>query len=409
MSARARETAPRGTAALAFSGGLDTSYCVLALRREGYEVVTVTAQTGGFDAEEVARIESRARALGVRSHRTVDARPALFERVLAHLIRGNVLKGARYPLSVAAERVVTAEAVAAAARETGAAALAHGSTGAGNDQIRFDIAFAALAPALPVLTPIRDGGLSREQTSATLREAGFPVEARTQTYSVNAGIWGTTVGGGATHDPWAAIPDEVWGDREPVPAEPRDIIVGFEAGLPVSLDGRAMAPVPLLDALNAAGHRYRAGRGIHTGQTILGFTGRIAFAAPAALILVAAHREIEKLVLTAEQQRAKETLAQTYGALLHEGRFYDPVMRDIEAFFASADRPVSGEARVRLSAGRFEVTGVRSPEALGARSGARYGESAGAWGPEAPRGLAAFLGMPGRLAAVRDQEAGPRT
>ncbi len=396
-------TAGKKTAALAFSGGLDTSYCVLALRQAGWRVATVTAQTGGFDAAEVARIEARAKELGVERHRTVDARPALFDRVLSHLIRGNVLKGSRYPLSVAAERVVTAEAVAAAALEEGAAALAHGSTGAGNDQIRFDIAFAALAPDLPVLTPIRDGNLQRDATANALRAAGFRVEAKTQTYSVNQGLWGTTVGGGATHDPSAEIPPEVYGDRVPPPERPLDVTIDFERGLPVGRDGKRRGAVALLTDLNETGTLYRVGRGIHVGQTILGFTGRIAFAAPAALILIEAHRELTKLTHTAEQLRAVDALAATYGTLLHEGRFWDPVMRDIEAFLEHADRRANGSVRVRLHPHRFEIVSAGSPDALGARSGARYGESSGGWGAEGPKGFSHFLGMPGRLAALREQ------
>ncbi|MBI4229702.1 MAG: argininosuccinate synthase [Planctomycetes bacterium] len=391
------------TAVLAFSGGLDTSFCVLALKQAGWRVATVTAQTGGFDAAEVARIEARAKELGVAKHRTVDARAALFERVLTHLIRGNVLKGARYPLSVAAERVVTAEAVARAAREEGAGAIAHGSTGAGNDQIRFDIAFAALAPDLPVLTPIRDGNLQRDTTAKALRDAGFQVAANTQTYSVNQGLWGTTVGGGATHDPSSEIPQEVYGDREASPDRPLDLTIDFETGIPVGQNGKRREAVALLTDLNEIGTRYRVGRGIHVGQTILGFTGRIAFAAPSALVLIEAHRELTKLTHTAEQLRAIDALAATYGALLHEGRFWDPVMRDIEAFLAHADRRANGAVRVRLHPHRFEIVSAQSPDALGARSGAKYGESAGGWGAEGPKGFSHFLGMPGRLAALREQ------
>ena len=385
---------------LAFSGGLDTTFCVLWLMKElGAEVITVTVDTGGFSSEELTAIAARSKSLGAVSHQTIDGRAEVFARFAVPLIQGNVLRGRAYPLSVAAERVLQAEVVARVARELGADGVAHGSTGAGNDQVRFDAVFQVLLPNVKVHTPIRDLGLSRQEETDYLAKFGVPVPAKTVSYSVNAGLWGTTVGGGATHDPWAEIPDSAFPSAsETSPAKSLDVVVGFEKGVPISLDGKTMGGVSLVQALHALGRTYALGRGIHMGDTILGIKGRIAFEAPAPLMLIAAHNELEKLVLTRWQGFWKNHIGEFYGQMLHEGLYFDPVMRDIEAMIASSQETVTGEARLRLRSGHFDVTGVKSPFSMVAGA-ATYGETTRLWtGPEAA-GFAKLHALPMTLAA----------
>ncbi len=366
---------------LAFSGGLDTTYCAAWLREQGWAVHTCAVQTGGFDADELALLESRARAAGVADHVTIDARQELFDDYLRYLIFANALRGDVYPLSVSAERVVQARKVAEHALRLGADAVAHGSTGAGNDQVRFDVAFRVLAPQLAVLSPIRDQQLTREQETAYLARAGVSVPPKTTVYSLNRGLWGVTIGGGETHRSDGVLPESAYVLTPPPdrrPADPEDIELTFERGVPVALAGRACEPVALLERLNALAGRHGVGRGVHVGDTILGIKGRVAFEAPAAVTLIAAHRELEKLVLSRQQQLWKRTLGDLYGALLHEARYFDPLMRDLEAFLTSSQRSVTGSVRVRLHAGQATVLGATSPHSL-LSAGARYGETSALW------------------------------
>ncbi|RMG47493.1 MAG: argininosuccinate synthase [Acidobacteria bacterium] len=387
---------------LAFSGGLDTTFCAAWLRRErGAEVVTVTVDTGGTGREEREAIALRAREAGAAEHREIDARQAVFDRFIAHLIRGNVLRGEVYPLSVAAERTQQAIEVARVARELGADAVAHGSTGAGNDQVRFDVAFRCLLPGVPILTPVRDLGLAREDAVAYLEKAGIPAPPSRGLYSVNRGLWGTTIGGGWTHDPWKPPPEDAWdgvGD-----AGPCEVVVGWEEGLPVSLDGRPLRGPELVEELAELTRARGIGRGIHVGETVLGIKGRIGFEAGAAVVLIAAHRELEKLCLTRWQAFWKDHLARFYGDRLHEGQAFDPVMRDIEAMIASSQRHVCGETRVRLEPGRFAVNGARSPRSLMAPDVARYGETHHLWDGSEARAFAKLAAIPSILAARRDE------
>jgi len=385
---------------LAFSGGLDTTFCALWLQKElGADVLTVTVDTGGFSPEELAAIAARAKSLGVVEHRTVDGRAEVFSRFAVPLIRGNILRGRVYPLSVSAERVLQAEVVARVAREVGADGVSHGSTGAGNDQVRFDAVFQVLLPGATIHTPVRSLGWSRQQETDYLAKLGVPVPAKTVSYSVNAGLWGTTVGGGQTHDPWSEVPDSAFPSASAdAPAEGQDVVVGFEKGVPVSLDGAALDGVALVQKLHALGRAYAVGRGIHMGDTILGIKGRIAFEAPAPLMLIAAHQELEKLVLTRWQVFWKSQLGEFYGQMLHEGLYYDPVMRDIEAFLAQSQETVTGEARLRLRAGRFDVTGVKSPFSMVAGA-ATYGETTRLWSGAEAAGFAKLHALPMTLAA----------
>ncbi|MGH8377785.1 MAG: argininosuccinate synthase domain-containing protein, partial [Gammaproteobacteria bacterium] len=295
---------------LAFSGGLDTSFCVIYLREQGYKVTTVTVNTGGFSAQELKRIESMSPKLGALAHRTIDARAELFDRYLRYLIYGNVLRGNLYPLSVSAERVAQAAKVVAVANQVGATALAHGSTGAGNDQVRFDVAFRALAPELDLITPIRSLGLSRAQEMQFLKEHGFEFPEKTQHYSVNEGMWGTSVGGRETLDSWSMLPQSAFpgGEIDAAKLAPKALTLRFKRGVPIAIDGSVLDPVALIVRLNAVGREYGIGRGVHLGDTILGIKGRVGFEAPAAHLLIGAHRELEKLTLTGKQLFWKDTL-----------------------------------------------------------------------------------------------------
>lgn len=387
--------------ALAFSGGLDTSFCVAYLARERRaEVVTVTVDTGGMDREQLDLVAAQSRATGAAAHREVDARQAVWDRFVSTLIRGNVLRGGVYPVSVAAERTQQAMEVAAVARDVGAEAVAHGSTGAGNDQIRFDVAFAVLLPGVPILAPIRSLGMAREQAIAYLEKHGIPVPAGAGTYSVNRGLWGTTLGGGWTHDPWAGPPADAWPDGSPDPTRrPTEVTIAWREGLPVGIDGAVLGGPRLVEELEARLRPYGIGRGVHLGETVLGIKGRVGFEAGAAVVLVHAHRELEKLVLTRWQSFWKDHVAQFWGDRLHEGQAFDPVMGDIEALISSSQRRVEGETRIRLEPGRFSVEGVRSPYSLMDPAVARYGESHAQWTGEEARAFAKIAAIPAVLAA----------
>ena len=384
---------------LAFSGGLDTSFCVIHLKALGHEVHTVTVDTGGFSKEELARIEALAPKLGAASHTTIDARQELFDDYLKFLIAGNVLRGGLYPLSVSAERVCQAKRVVAHARVIGATALAHGSTGAGNDQVRFDVAFRTLAPDLVLLAPIRELAPSRAEERAFLEQHGFSFPEKTESYSINEGMWGTSVGGKETHDPWQHLPDEAYpaGAVDPnLPA--RTVVVAFGNGVPVSLDGQDLGPVGVIQALNTLGSPYGIGRGLHLGDTILGIKGRVGFEAPAAHLLITAHRELEKLVLSGKQLFWKETLGNLYGGFLHEGHFFDPLCRDLEAFLTSSQATVTGQVRLTLYPRAFAVEGIQSPFSLMRKDLASYGEGTALWTGAEAAGFTKIFGVPQQLA-----------
>ena len=388
----------RGPLALAFSGGLDTSFCVPRLAEDGWLVHTVYVDTGGSTAEERAAIRRQAEAVGAVSHQEIDARAQVYDRFVRFLIQGNVLRGEVYPLSVAAERTQQAVSVVEAARRIGARAVAHGSTGAGNDQVRFDVALRVLAPDLEIVTPIRDLGVKREQAIAYLEQRGLPVPAKAGAYSINRGLWGTTWGGGWTHDTWAGPPADLLDPPADAPAA-REIVLAWEQGLPVRLDGAPLEGAPLVAALGDLCEAYGIGRNIHVGETALGIKGRIGFEAGAAVMLITAHRELEKLVLTKWQTFWKDHLSRFYGDRLHEGQYFDPALRDIEALITSSQERVTGDTRLRLAPGRFLVTGTRSPFSLMDRSVATYGEENRLWTGEEARAFARIGAIPSLLAA----------
>jgi argininosuccinate synthase len=396
-------------AVLAFSGGLDTTYCAVWLREQGYDVHTVTVQTGGFDADELAAIERHARSLGVAEHTTIDARRELFDSCLRYLIYANTLRGEVYPLCVSAERSVQARACAEHADRIGAKALVHGSTGAGNDQVRFDIAFRIFAPQADVLTPIRAQRLTREQETAYLAARGVHVPARTTRYSINRGLWGATIGGGETHRDDTPLPEDchvLTAAPAQRPAQAETVSIEFQRGVPVALDGQSLEPVRLLETLNARAGRHGVGRGVHVGDTIIGIKGRVVYEAPAAAVLIPAHRELEKRVLSRQQQFWKRTLGDLYGQMVHEARGFDPLARDLEAFLESSQKMVSGRVGVQLHAGGATVVSVSSPHSLLEVRQALYGESSALWTGEEAAGFAKLYGMQDWLLARHRAGAG---
>ncbi len=397
-------------AVLAFSGGLDTSFCVPWLQEQGYAVVTVTVDTGGFSPDDVAAIEARAAELGVYAHHTLDGRRALWDLLVGYIIKGNVLRGEVYPLCAGPERLVQAMQVVEIARLYGATTIAHGSTGAGNDQVRFDLAIRVLLPEATIVTPIREIGASRDAEVAYLAKHGVTIPPKTGRYSINKGLLGTTIGGGETLNAWDYPPDAAFLDTvapEDAPDTPAVLTLTFEQGLPVAIDGQALAPLDLMAALAAIGGQHGVGRGIHLGNTILGLKGRIAFEAPAALIAITAHRELEKLVLTKQQAFWKDHLAEVYGNNLHEGLYFDPGMRDIEALIDSSQTTVTGDVRVRLYKGHIQVEGCRSPYSLLDRKVGTYGETTRAWTGAEAAAFCKLYGLQSVIAARR--EAPPAT
>lgn len=384
---------------LAYSGGLDTSFLVPWLaERHHRPVITVTVDTGGIDAGTAEALATRARALGAVAHHQIDARADYFEQVLRFLIMGNVRRGQLYPLCVGAERVMQAQTIARVARTLGSNTVAHGCTAAGNDQVRFEVALRTLAPDLEVLAPVRDEALRREDELGYLRERRLPVPASGGRYSINRGLWGVTIGGRETLTSSGSIPEDAWllsRDAFTRPREPERHVLGFREGRPVTLDGKESSPVEIIEALEALASPFGIGRGIHLGDTIIGTKGRVAFEAPAAEVLLAAHRELEKLTLTARQQRIKEQVAQPYGDLVHEGQLLDPVCRDIEALLLSSQRRVTGEVKLLMRTGSLFIEGVESPYSLMAASRGVYGEAAGEWSARDALGFSRIASLPG--------------
>jgi len=386
---------------LAYSGGLDTSFCVPWLK-ETYNrpVVTVCINTGGLDDAAAASLEERAMALGAQEHVLVEARQIFFDRVLKFLIAGNARRGNLYPLCVGAERGIQATLLAELASERGSTTVAHGCTAAGNDQVRFEVALRTVNPALEVLAPVRDQAFQRDQQIAYLKDNNYPMPPSGGEYSINRGMWGVSIGGIETLTSQDTIPEAEWvlssgAFEKNLPAQ--ELTVSFAGGIPVALNGKAMGEVDLIEELETIGGEYAIGRGIHLGDTVLGTKGRVAFEAPAAEILLNAHRELEKLTLSSLQMKIKESVAQSYSDFVHEGKQLDPVCRDIEALLESSQESVTGDVKLVLRAGSLFVAGVDSPYSLMAATKGVYGEAAGEWTPQDALGYSRILALPGML------------
>jgi len=386
---------------LAFSGGLDTSFCVPWLRQTyGRDVITATVDTGGIDAAAAVALEQRSRELGAIEHILIDCKADFFDTVITHLIAGNVLRGQAYPLCVGAERGLQAARLAQLAKSRGATTVAHGCTAAGNDQVRFEVALRTLHPGLEILAPVRDNSWVREEQLSYLADHGLPLPAQGSDYSINRGLWGVTIGGQQTLTSENSIPEGAWvlsANAFSDPAAPSQHTLEYCAGVPVALDGEALAPVALIEKLEVLAGRYGIGRGIHVGDTVLGTKGRVAFEAPAAITLINTHRELEKLVLSAQQIRVKDSIAAVYGDLVHEGKQLDLVCADIEALLNSSQQRVSGTVKFALRPGNLFVEGVTSRYSLLAATKGVYGESAGEWTATDALGYARILSLPGSL------------
>jgi argininosuccinate synthase len=386
---------------LAFSGGLDTSFCVPWLKENyGREVITACVDTGGIDDAAANALEAKALALGAIEHILVDAKQDFFNTVIRYLIAGNVLRGQAYPLCVGAERGLQAARLAELARARGATTVAHGCTAAGNDQVRFEVALRTLNPGLEVLAPVRDNAWVRDEQLAYLKDHDLPLPDQGSDYSVNRGLWGISIGGQETLTSENAIPETAWvlsanAFSEPRPASQHTL--EFEKGVPTALDGDSLTPVELIEAVEALAGSYGIGRGIHLGDTVLGTKGRVAFEAPAAITLITAHRELEKLVLSAQQARIKDSVAAIYGDLVHEGKQLDLACDDIEALLTSSQRRVTGTVKFALRPGQLFIEGVTSPHSLLAATRGVYGEAAGEWTAADAVGYARILSLPGIL------------
>lgn len=378
---------------LGFSGGLDTTYCVKYLTEDkGYEVHSVIVNTGGFDAAELQKIEAHAYKLGVKTHTTVDAVKGYYDRIIKYLVFGNVLKNNTYPLSVSAERLVQALHIAEHVQKLNADAVAHGSTGAGNDQVRFDMVFHIMIPSVEIITPIRDLKLSREEEITYLRSKGVEMNFEKAAYSINKGLWGTSVGGRETLNSKGLLPESAW-PTQVTKHESEEVKLHFEKGELTAVNDKTFShPSEAIQYLQTIAGAYGIGRDIHVGDTIIGIKGRVGFEAAAPMVILKAHHALEKHVLTKWQLSWKDTIANFYGNWLHEGQIMDPVMRDMEAFLQSAQENVTGDTFVLLQPYRFQIIGIESKYDLMSSKFGKYGEMNSGWSGEDVRGFSKIFG-----------------
>ncbi|MCX2839712.1 argininosuccinate synthase [Salinimicrobium sp. MT39] len=382
---------------IAYSGGLDTSYCAKYLsKEENFEVHAVSVNTGGFSQEEIERIGNTAKAIGATTYTNLDAVSSFYQKVVKYLIFGNVLKNNTYPLSVSAERIIQAIEIVNHARKIGAGYIAHGSTGAGNDQVRFDMIFQILAPEIEIITPIRDKKLTRQEEIDYLQSQGVDMNWEKAKYSINKGLWGTSVGGAETLTsekplPGAAFPSQL---QE---KEASRVTLTFEKGELTAVNGEENFPEKNIEKLEELASAYAIGRDIHVGDTIIGIKGRVGFEAAAALITIKAHHLLEKHTLSKWQLQHKENVASWYGMHLHEGQYLDPVMRDFEAFLQNSQQQVTGEVYISLHPYRFVLEGISSPFDLMNSGFGKYGEENNAWTAQDAKGFIKILSNSGKI------------
>jgi argininosuccinate synthase len=377
---------------LGFSGGLDTTFCVKHFEDKGYEVHSIIVNTGGFSEEEIKQIEAHAYKLGVKTHTSVNAVKSYYDDIIKYLIFGNCLKNNTYPLSVSAERLSQALHIAEHAKKLNADAVAHGSTGAGNDQVRFDMIFHILIPGIEIITPIRDLKLSREEEIAYLKGKGVDMNFEKSMYSINKGLWGTSVGGKETLNSKGILPEEAW-PTQVTKTGSEEVKLGFVKGELKSInDKRFGHPTEAIQYLQTIAGAYGIGRDIHVGDTIIGIKGRVGFEAAAPMVILKAHHALEKHVLTKWQLNWKDQLALFYGSWLHEGQILDPVMRDIEAYFTSSQETVTGDVFVQLLPYRFQIIGIESSHDLMSAKFGKYGEMNTGFTGEDVRGFSKIFG-----------------
>ncbi len=380
---------------IAYSGGLDTSYCAVSLSKE-YDVHAVSVNTGGFTQTEIDNIEANAYKMGVSTYKNINAVPSFYQKVIKFLVFGNVLKNNTYPLSVSAERIIQAIEIVEYAKSIGAKYIAHGSTGAGNDQVRFDMIFQTLAPEIQIITPIRDEKLTRQQEIDYLKVNGIDMSWEKAKYSINKGLWGTSVGGQETLTSEKPLPNEAY-PSQLKHTEEEKVKLTFEKGELVAINGVKNDPEMNIEVLNSLASAYAIGRDIHVGDTIVGIKGRVGFEAAAALIIIKAHHLLEKHTLTKWQLQHKDYIASFYGMHLHEGQYLDPVMRDMEAFLQSSQEKVSGDVMVSLKPYHFSLDGIVSKHDLMSSKFASYGEESKGWTPEDAKGFIKILGNQNKI------------
>ncbi|RIH66783.1 argininosuccinate synthase [Mariniphaga sediminis] len=380
---------------LAFSGGLDTSFCVKYLKEEkGFEVYTAIANTGGFSESELKSIEEKAYRLGAKEHITLDVTGEYYEKCIRYMVYGNILRNNTYPVSVSSERVFQAIATIDYAKKIGAGYIAHGSTGAGNDQVRFDLTFQVLAPEIEIVTPIRDLMLSRQEEIDFLKKHGVEEDYKKMEYSINQGIWGTSVGGKETLTSSQGLPNEAFPSQLEAEDE-KTIELGFVKGELKTIDGKSFSNGPeTIQALEKIASKYAIGRDIHVGDTIIGIKGRVGFEAAAPLLIIKAHHLLEKHTLTKWQAYWKEQLANWYGMFLHEAMYHEPVMRNVETFLEATQENVTGKVFLKLKPYHFELQGIESEHDLMNSGFGDYGETVKAWTPDDIKGFTKILGNP---------------
>ncbi|MDU8885816.1 argininosuccinate synthase [Yeosuana sp. MJ-SS3] len=381
---------------IAYSGGLDTSYCAVSLSKAGYDVHAVSVNTGGFTTEEIKNIESNAYKMGVSTYKNIDAVTSYYNKVIKYLIFGNVLKNNTYPLSVSAERIIQAIEIVEYAKSIDAKYIAHGSTGAGNDQVRFDMIFQTLAPEIEIITPIRDNKLSRQEEIDYLKSNGIDMSWDKAKYSVNKGLWGTSVSGEETLTSNIPLPDSAY-PSQLKHAEPEKVTLTILKGELVAVNGIENTPEVNIEVLNNLASAYAIGRDIHVGDTIVGIKGRVGFEAAAALVIIKAHHLLEKHTLTKWQLQHKEYLSSFYGMHLHEGQYLDPVMRNIEAFLESSQEQVSGDVFVSLKPYHFSLDGISSDHDLMNAKFGSYGEMNKGWTADEAKGFIKILGNQNKI------------
>lgn len=383
---------------LAFSGGLDTSFCAKYLSEDlGYEVHTAIANTGGFTQEELSEIERRALLLGAASHAALDVTHDYYEKSIKYMIAGNVLRNGTYPISVSSERIFQAIAIIEYAKSLGADAVAHGSTGAGNDQVRFDLTFQILAPDIEIITPTRDMTLTREYEINYLKEHGYEADFKKLEYSINKGLWGTSIGGKETLKSEQTLPEEAYPSQITATAA-ETLKLTFDKGEVTAINGIEFTDkVEAIRAIEAIGAKYGIGRDMHIGDTIIGIKGRVGFEAAAPILIIAAHKMLEKHTLTKWQLYWKDQIGTWYGMFLHEAQYLDPVMRDMEAFLDSTQTHVSGTVEITLRPYSFTLVGVDSPYDLMKTDFGEYGEVNKAWSADDVKGFTTIMGNPMKI------------
>ena len=383
---------------LAFSGGLDTSFAAKYLSEDlGYEVHTAIANTGGFTDEDLARIAERSKALGAVSHANLDITKEYYEKSIRYMIAGNVLRNGTYPISVSSERIFQAIAIIEYAKQIGADAVAHGSTGAGNDQVRFDLTFQILAPGIEIITPTRDMTLTREYEIDYLKKHGIQADYKKLEYSINKGLWGTSIGGKETLKSELTLPEEAY-PSQVTATEPEKLTIKFEKGEPVAVNGVEIPDrIEAIRAVEAAGAKFGIGRDMHIGDTIIGIKGRVGFEAAGPILIIAAHKMLEKHTLTKWQQYWKDQIGTWYGMFLHEAQYLDPVMRDMEAFLESTQQHVTGTVELTLRPYNYTLVGVETPYDLMKTDFGEYGEVNKAWTADDVKGFTKIMGNPMKI------------